>query len=297
MKYLLYVLSMCTLCAVLALGQDNEPSKKTATASPAAKPSDQGPNGPATENTYDRIELLNGTNSTENTHSPIDVLSDTNGLDLRPYLKQLMGQVRAIWYKNIPEAARRPIMKKGKVSIEFRVMKDGKIEDVKNVETSGDPMLDGAAYKSIIASNPVSPLPTGFACEYVALRFHFYYNPKPTDVPTPTREDSLVPCVKTTIRDVRSVGITIFPPSAQVVIGAKEQFAATVTGDPASPVTWSVEGPGCIKSTCGVISSNGLYSAPAKIPDPAIITVMATSDASSESGSARVTIIQPTSTR
>jgi TonB family protein len=282
---------------VLALGQDNEPSKKTATTSPTANSSDQGPNGPATENTYDRIELLSDTNSTENTHSPIDVLSDTNGLDLRPYLKQLMGQVRAIWYKNIPEAARRPIMKKGKVSIEFRVMKDGKIEDVKNVETSGDPMLDGAAYKSIIASNQLAPLPSGFACEYVALRFHFYYNPKPADLQPPTQQDSLVPCVTTTIRDVRSIGITIFPTSAQVVIGAKEQFAATVTGDPVSHVTWGVEGRGCINSTCGVISSNGLYTAPTKIPDPAIITVTVTSDESREAASASVTIIQPTSTR
>jgi TonB family protein len=252
MKYVLSFVSICTLCGVLALGQDTEPSTKTGTASPTANSGDQGPNGPKTGNTY----------------GPIDVLSDTNGLDLRPYLAQLLRQIKAIWYENIPEAARPPIRKKGKVSIEFRVMKDGKIEDMKYVETSGDAPLDRAAYESIIASNPLSPLPSGFPCEYVALRFHFYYNPDKTDhVNYAIQENGLRPC---------PIGITISPGWAQLAVGETQQFSATLTGDPSLPVRWSVEGPGCTASACGVISSGGLYVAPADIPDPPTINVIAT---------------------
>ena len=45
------------------------------------------------------------------------------------------------------------------------------------VATSGDVALDRAAYGGITASKPFPPLPTEFGGQYLALRFHFYYNP------------------------------------------------------------------------------------------------------------------------
>ncbi len=46
------------------------------------------------------------------------------------------------------------------------------------VGTSGDVALDRAAYGGITASKPFPPLPTEFGGQYLALRFHFYYNPE-----------------------------------------------------------------------------------------------------------------------
>src|SRR5208283_1500743 len=56
----------------------------------------------------------------------LEVLSDTEGVDFGPYLSRVLQAVRINWYNLIPEEARAPLMKKGKVSIEFVILKDGK---------------------------------------------------------------------------------------------------------------------------------------------------------------------------
>jgi TonB family protein len=112
----------------------------------------------------------------------LDVLSDTMGVDFGPYLARVLHDVRANWYNLIPEVARAPIMKKGKVSIEFAILKDGKVAGLRFVNSSGDVALDRAAYGGITASNPFPPLPKEFGGQYLALRFHFLYNPESADL-------------------------------------------------------------------------------------------------------------------
>ena len=112
----------------------------------------------------------------------LDVLSDTMGVDFGPYLSRVLHDVRQNWYTLIPEAARAPLMKKGKVSIEFAILKDGKVAGLQLTGTSGDVSLDRAAWGGITASNPFPPLPSEFGGQYLALRFHFYYNPDGSDL-------------------------------------------------------------------------------------------------------------------
>jgi TonB family protein len=113
---------------------------------------------------------------------PMDVLSDTMGVDFGPYLARVLHDVRENWYRIIPESARAPLMKKGKVSIEFAILKDGQVAGLQIVGSSGDVALDRAAYGGITASKPFPPLPTEFGGQYLALRFHFYYNPEKSDL-------------------------------------------------------------------------------------------------------------------
>jgi TonB family protein len=113
---------------------------------------------------------------------PMDVLSDTMGVDFGPYLARVLHDVRENWYRIIPESARAPLMKKGKVSIEFAILKNGQVAGLQIVGTSGDVALDRAAYGGITASKPFPPLPTEFGGQYLALRFHFYYNPEKSDL-------------------------------------------------------------------------------------------------------------------
>jgi TonB family protein len=113
---------------------------------------------------------------------PLDVLSDTMGVDFGPYLARVLHDVRENWYRIIPESARAPIMKKGKVSIEFAILKDGQVAGLRIVGPSGDVALDRAAYGGITASQPFPPLPSEFGGQYLALRFHFYYNPDRSDL-------------------------------------------------------------------------------------------------------------------
>ncbi len=107
----------------------------------------------------------------------LEILSDTMGVDFGPYLQRVLHDVRLNWYNLIPEVARPPLMKRGKVSIEFAILKDGSVAGMKLDGPSGDVSLDRAAWGGITASNPFPPLPNEFGGQYLALVFHFYYNP------------------------------------------------------------------------------------------------------------------------
>jgi len=85
-------------------------------------------------------------------------------------------------------------------------------------------------------------------------------------------------------------GIAVSPVTAIVPISGIQQFMAT--GDPFGTVpvvSWSVSGSGCNGASCGTIDSTGKYTAPSTAPNPALVSVTATSVAdSSVSGSATV---------
>ncbi len=107
----------------------------------------------------------------------IDVLSDTKGVDFRPYLSKQFQTIRANWYKYIPEEARAPQLKSGETTIEFAILKDGKIAGMKIVQPAGSMAMDRAAWGGMVASNPFDPLPEEFKGDFLKLRVHFYYNP------------------------------------------------------------------------------------------------------------------------
>ncbi len=113
---------------------------------------------------------------------PLEVLSDTMGVDFGPYLQRVLHDVKMNWYNLIPESARAPLMKKGKVTIEFAILKNGTVAGMRLVSTSGDVALDRGAWGGITGSNPFPPLPSEFGGQYLALRFAFYYNPDRADL-------------------------------------------------------------------------------------------------------------------
>ena len=120
-----------------------------------------------------------GSSSRSSIRSGFDVLSDTMGVDFGPYLARVVHDVRANWITIIPEVARPPLMKRGRVVIQFAILKDGSVAGLKLDSTSGDVALDRAAWGGITASNPFQPLPQEFRGQYLALRFYFFYNQDP----------------------------------------------------------------------------------------------------------------------
>ena len=111
------------------------------------------------------------------TFGPVEVLSDTQGVEFGPYLSRVLQTIKINWYNLVPEEARPPLLKHGKVSIRFLITPNGKVAGL-NVELpSGDIPLDRAAYGGITASDPFSPLPHDFHGPYLALRITFFYNP------------------------------------------------------------------------------------------------------------------------
>jgi len=83
-------------------------------------------------------------------------------------------------------------------------------------------------------------------------------------------------------KSATSVGITMTPPTATVLVGATEQFTGTASNGGA--VNWSVNGVANGNSTVGTVSNSGLYTAPLSVPftatttppTPTAITVTAT---------------------
>jgi TonB family protein len=108
---------------------------------------------------------------------PLDILSDTEGVDFGPYLSRAIQSIKNNWYNLIPEEARAPMLKHGKVTIRFLIMPNGKVAGLFVETPSGDVPLDRAAYGGITGSDPFSPLPHEFHGPYLALRIRFFYNP------------------------------------------------------------------------------------------------------------------------
>ncbi|MGA9719760.1 MAG: TonB family protein [Acidobacteriaceae bacterium] len=106
----------------------------------------------------------------------VEILSDTMGVDFGPYMQRVIAATYRSWLPLIPESARPPLDKSGKVGIEFVIAKDGSVQGMKLKFPSGDVALDRAAWGGITGASPYPPLPKEFKGPYLALRFGFYYN-------------------------------------------------------------------------------------------------------------------------
>jgi len=78
--------------------------------------------------------------------------------------------------------------------------------------------------------------------------------------------------------------------NAWPVAVTQQQFAATVNASTNQSVTWTVSG----GNVNGSIDATGLYTAPATVPNPTTVTIMATSTAVATPGSTYVTVAPAT---
>lgn len=85
------------------------------------------------------------------------------------------------------------------------------------------------------------------------------------------------------------------PSDVSVRAGATRQFTATETGASGNPTfAWSANGIGGGNSSIGTISSTGLYTAPATLPNPNTVSVEAVRTADSMmNGTSSVTLLNP----
>ena len=200
----------------------------------------------------------------------VEVTTNTQGVNFGPYLQRVLHDVKQNWYYVIPASAMPPLLKKGKLSIEFAITRNGQIVGLRYRSGSGNAALDRAAYGGIMASNPFQPLPAEFHGQYIGLRFTFFYNPSLSG---------------------------ISPLGAQVRAGSSLQFSPVLKGNAGSTdsvISWSVGGQGCTGSECGTISEAGLYAAPLRLPENPNVTVKATASGDlGETACTVVTIVPP----
>jgi hypothetical protein len=87
------------------------------------------------------------------------------------------------------------------------------------------------------------------------------------------------------------ITVSVTPTAANLRAGATQPFTATIAGTTNKSVAWSVNGIVTGSAATGTISSNGVYTAPATVPNPNVITVEAVSAAdTSATASSEVTL-------
>ena len=106
--------------------------------------------------------------------SNLELLSDPKGVDFRPYLMQVLAAVRRYWLAVLPESAK--LGRRGRVSIQFAIAKNGSVPKLVIVNYSGTDALDRAAVSGISGANPFPPLPAEYKGDRVVLQFNFAYN-------------------------------------------------------------------------------------------------------------------------
>ena len=114
-------------------------------------------------------------------NSGVEVLSDTMGWDYGPYVQRVVWDTEHAWWPIIPESARPPLDKQGKVMIRFKIFPDGSVRDMVLEGPSGDVALDRAAWAGITGAAPFPPIPRVFKGPFLELRFYFLYNIRPGD--------------------------------------------------------------------------------------------------------------------
>ncbi len=85
--------------------------------------------------------------------------------------------------------------------------------------------------------------------------------------------------------NIRTAALIISPATASVITGLSIPMSANLPG-----VSWSVNGIAGGNSAVGTITASGVYTAPAVKPNPAIVTVTATTADRTQSASAQITI-------
>ena len=126
-------------------------------------------------------ELGGGAKNGPTSSGGAQILSDTMGVDFGPYMQRIVYTTERAWWPIIPEVARPPLNKAGRVLIRFKIYKDGSVKDMKLEGPSGDVSLDRAAWGGILGASPFPQLPKEFKGDYLELRFYFLYNIKPND--------------------------------------------------------------------------------------------------------------------
>lgn len=100
-----------------------------------------------------------------------DIQFDSKGVDFGPWLRRFVAQVKRNWF--IPQAA---WTLKGHVVIQFYVLRDGTILDIRVVGPSTIDSFNTAAFNALKMSNPTMTLPAEYPTDRVFFTVTFHYN-------------------------------------------------------------------------------------------------------------------------
>jgi TonB family protein len=100
---------------------------------------------------------------------------DSSWYDWGPYGAEMVRRIKLHW--EIPELAR--LGWKGKLTIRFFILADGRVADATIIRRSGVPPFDFAALQAILKSSPFRPLPADLGSSREGVTVTFFYNLRP----------------------------------------------------------------------------------------------------------------------
>lgn len=102
---------------------------------------------------------------------------DTKGYDWGAYAAEMIRKIKRNW--EIPKLAHYGL--KGRLVVRFYLLRDGRVEGLRLLVSSGVPPFDNASMQAIRSSNPFRPLPADFPNPREGVTITFLYNIRPED--------------------------------------------------------------------------------------------------------------------
>lgn len=106
---------------------------------------------------------------------------DTAGYEWGPYAAEMIRKIKRNW--NVPALAEYGV--KGKVTIRFYILKDGRVDGETILSSSGIPPFDNAAFQAIAHASPFRALPSDLGHDREGVTVTFFYNLRPEDFAPP----------------------------------------------------------------------------------------------------------------
>jgi TonB family protein len=113
-----------------------------------------------------------------NADQSADIQFDSMGVDFGPWLRRFKNQVERNWI--VPSAA---MTYRGRVVIQFFVLRNGTITDLNVIQPAGFPSLTSSSLNALKLSNPTAQLPPEYPAEKVFFTVTFHYNEDPRTLP------------------------------------------------------------------------------------------------------------------
>jgi TonB family protein len=103
---------------------------------------------------------------------------DTKGYEWGPYAAEMIRRIKRNW--EIPKLAHYGL--KGRLVVRFFLMRDGRVEGLRLLVSSGIPPFDNASMQAIRNSSPFRALPPDFPNPREGVTITFLYNIRPEDL-------------------------------------------------------------------------------------------------------------------
>jgi len=102
-----------------------------------------------------------------------ETTDDTRQLEYTTYLEKVKKNIVSAWKYPVEASEGK---EEGKVDVEFTILKNGRMQDVRILRSSGFSSLDREAIRAVGTASPFNPIPNQIGLDQLSIRFTFNYS-------------------------------------------------------------------------------------------------------------------------